>query len=55
MTSQVSTQCFVQQETGFLIDETGNKLQAKSIMMCKSTPYMVTEEGNFDHFAGGKM
>ena len=23
--------------------------------MCQSTPYMVTEEGDINHFAGGKM
>ena len=55
MASQVTAQCFIQQETGFLIDKTGNKLQAKSMVMCQSTPYIVTEEGDINHFAGGKM
>ena len=55
MAFQVSAQCFVQQKTGFLIDKTGNKLQAKSVVMCQSNPYMVTEEGDIDHFTGGKM
>ena len=55
MASQVTAQCLTEQETGFLVDEMGNKLQAKSMVMCQSTPYMVTEEGDIDHFAGGKM
>ena len=55
MASQVTAQCFLEQETGFLVDETGNKLQAKSMVMHKSTPYVVTEEGDIDHFTGGKM
>ena len=45
----------MEQETGFPVDKTGNKLQAKSVVMCQSTPYMVTEEGGIDHFAGDKM
>ena len=53
--SQVASQCFAEQETGSLVNEMGNKLQAKSMVMCQSTPYMVTDEGNIDHFAGGKM
>ena len=55
MASKVSVQCFVQQETGFLMDESGNKLQAKSMVMCQSIPYWITEEGNINHFMGGKM
>ena len=55
MASRVSAQCSVQQKTGFLIDETGNKLQAKSVVMCQSTPFVVMEEGNINHFTGGKM
>ena len=25
------------------------------MVMCKSIPYMVSEEGNIDHFVGGRM
>ena len=55
MASKVSAQCFVQQETDFLIVESGNKMQAKSMVMCKSIPYMVTEEGDISHFIRGRM
>ena len=55
MASQVADQCFMEQKTGFLVHEMGNKLQAKSMVIYQSTPYMVTEEGDIDHFAGGKM
>ena len=55
MASKVSAQHFIQQETGCLIDKSGNKLQAKSMVMCQSIPYMITEEGNIDHFIGGKV
>ena len=45
----------MEQETGSLVDEMGNKLQVKSVVMCQSTPYVVTEEGDIDHFAEGKI
>ena len=46
MASKVSTKCFIEQETGFLVNETDNYLQPKSMMMCQMTPFMVTKEGN---------
>ena len=55
MASQISAKCFVEQETGFLVQEAGNKLQAKSVVMCQMTPFVITEEGNTSHFTGGKM
>ena len=48
MASKVSVQCFGQQETSFLIDESGYKLQAKSMVMCQSNPYVITEDGDID-------
>ena len=55
MASQVSAKCFVEQETGFLVDEAGNKLQEKSMVMCLLTPFVMTEETDMDHFAGDKL
>ena len=55
MASQVAAKLSEEQETGFLVDETGNKLQAKSMVMCQMTPFVITKEGDIDHFAGGKM
>ena len=45
----------MEQDTAFLVGEMGNKLQAKSVVMCQSTSHMVTEEGDIDPFARGKM
>ena len=55
MASQVAAKCFMEQGTGFLVDEAANKLQAKSIVMCQMTPFVITKEDDIDHFAGGKM
>ena len=55
MASQVAAKHFMEQETGFLVDEAGNKIQAKSVVICQMTPFVITKEGNINHFAGGKM
>ena len=45
----------MEQETGFLVDEAGNKPHAKSVVTCQMTPFVITKEGNIDHFTGGTM
>ena len=37
------------------MDEAGNKLQAKSVVMCQMTLFVITKEGDIDHFTGSKM
>ena len=55
MASPAAAKCIMEQETGFLVDEAGNKLQAKSMAMCQMTHFVITKEGNVNHFTGGKM
>ena len=38
-----------------ILDEAGNKLQVKSVVMCQITPFMIPEEGDIDQFTRGKM
>ena len=52
---KVAAKCVVKQDTGLVVDEVGNKLPAKSVMFCKMTPFIITEEGDIDYFMGGKM
>ena len=47
--------CFIKQESGLIIDEAGNKLPMKSVIFCKMTPFVITEEEDIDNFTGGKM
>ena len=44
MAAQVAATSFTEQETGFLVDEAGNKLQAKSVVMCQMTLFIITAE-----------
>ena len=37
------------------MDEAGNKLLAKAVIICKMTPFIFTEEGDIDYLAGSKM
>ena len=55
MDLKVTGKCFIKQESGLVIDEAGNKLLAKSLLFCKMTPFVITEEGDIDNFTGGKM
>ena len=55
MEYQVACMCFMEQETGLLIDETGNKFKAKSLVMCQMTPIAITKEDDINHFTRGKM
>ena len=55
MDLEVTGKCFVEQESGLIIDEAGNKLPVKAVMFCKMTPFAITEEGDVDNFTGGKM
>ena len=53
MDLKVAAKCIFEQDTGLVVDEAGNKLTAKSVMLCKMTPSIITEEGDIDYFTGG--
>ena len=46
---------FFKQESGLVINDVGNKLLTKSVMFCRMTPFVITEEGDIITFTGGKM
>ena len=43
MASQVAAKCFMEQDTGSLVDEAGIELQAKSLVMCQMTPFVIRQ------------
>ena len=55
MDLEVAAKCTIKQDTGLVVDETGNKLPAKSMVLCKMTLFIITEEGDIDYFMGDKM
>ena len=48
-------QCFVEWETGLVLDMAGNRLSVGSVIMCKLTPFAIMKDGNIDYMGGSKM
>ena len=55
MDLKVAGKCFIEQGSGLVVDKLGNKLPAKSVLFCKMTPFIITEDGDIDKFKGGKI
>ena len=55
MEGTIAAQYLVEQETGLVLDMAGNMLSAGSDIMCKLTPFVITEDGDIDYIGGGKM
>ena len=54
MDFKVTGKCFIKQQSGLISDEAGNKPPVKSVMLCKLTPFVITE-GDINNFPGDKM
>ena len=55
MESTIVAQCFVEQDTGLMLDMTGNNLPARSLIMCKLTSFVIMEDSNINYVGGGKI
>ena len=55
MENTVAAQCMVEQYTGLVLDMAGNRLPAGSLIMCKPTAFVITEDGDIDYVGGCKM
>ena len=38
-----------------MVDASGNRLAIKSVLFCRITPFIITEDGDVDNFAGGQV
>ena len=47
--------CFIEQGSGLVVYASGNRLPAKSVLFCRMTPFIITEDGGIDNFTGGKV
>ena len=54
MESKIAAQCVVEYKSGLVLDMAGNKLPARSVIMCKLNAFF-TEDGDIDYMRGGKM
>ena len=55
MDSSITAQCFVERETGLILDMAGNRLPVGSVIMCKLTPFVIMKDDDIDYMGGGKM
>ena len=53
--SPITGQCFVERETGLIVDMVGNMLHMGSVIMCTLTPFVIMKDGDIDYMVGGKM
>ena len=51
MELKVAAKCIVNQDTGLVVYEAGNKLQVRAVIMCKMTPFIITEDGDINYLA----
>ena len=49
---KVIAKCVIEQDTGLVVDGAGTKLPARAVIMCKMTPFVITEAGDIDYLAG---
>ena len=38
-----------------MVDTSGKRLPAKSVLFCRMTSFVITEDGAINNFAGGKV
>ena len=54
MENTIVAQCIVEQDTGLVLDMVGNRLLVGSVIMCKLTVFVITEDGDIDYRVGKK-
>ena len=45
----------IKQGSDLMVDTSGNRLPTKSVLFCRMTPFIITEDGDTDDFTGGKV
>ena len=55
MESTIAAQCIVEQDTGLVLNMTGNRLPAGQVIMFKLTAFVIIKDSHIDYIGGGKM
>ena len=55
MENTIAAQGMVEQDTHLVLDMACNRLPAWSVIMCKLTAFVITEDSDIDYLGGGKM
>ena len=55
MDLKIVGKCFIEEGSDLIVDAAGNRIPAKSVIFCKKRPFIITEDGDIDKFAGEEM
>ena len=55
MDFKIARKCFIEQGSDLIVDSAGTKIPRKSIIFCKKSPFIITEDGDIDKFSGEEM
>ena len=55
MYSSITPHCFVERETGLILDMVGNRLLVGSVIVYKLTIFFIMKDGAIDYMGDGKM
>ena len=55
MDLKIASKCFIEQGLDIIVDSTGNRVPAKSVIFCKKIAFIITEDGDIDKFSGEEM
>ena len=55
MDIKVVSKCFIKQGSDLIVDAAGNRIPAMSVVFCQKRPFIITEDGDINRFAGEEM
>ena len=55
MDLKIASKCFVEKDSGLIVDSAGSRIPAKSVIVCKQKAFIITEEGDINRFSGEGM
>ena len=55
MDIKVVGKCFFEEGSNHIVDAAGIRIPAKSVIICKKSPFIITDGGDINLFAGGEM
>ena len=52
---KIAGKCFIERDSDNIVDSAGNRIPAKSVIVCKQKAFIIAEEGDIDRFSGEVM
>ena len=55
MDLKITSTCCIQKDSGLIVDSTGSKIPAKSVIVCMQKAFIITKDGDIIRFSGEGM